>query len=217
MKKELVFGNIISNAFTVGLKNFFPLLGAVILWLLTIWIPYLNVGTTIAIATIPALLSRGKMINPTEIFDAKYRKFMGEYFLVSILVALIIYCGFVFLIIPGIVMSIAYSLSAILVIDKGMGATDALKRSNDITYGHKWAIFGAQIVLVLPIPILLSIDATFFLILGVIYTILSTPILLSATGYIYGVLENDIEEKIEEIEEIVVIEKEEIKKTEEEK
>lgn len=45
------------------------MLGATVLWLLTIWIPYLNVGTTIAMATIPIELSKGKVISPLFIFD----------------------------------------------------------------------------------------------------------------------------------------------------
>ena len=56
------------------------MLGATVLWLLTIWIPYLNVGTTIAMNTIPIELSKGKVISPLFIFDGKYRKYMGEYF-----------------------------------------------------------------------------------------------------------------------------------------
>lgn len=40
------------------------MLGATILWLFTIWIPYLNVGTTIAMTTIPIELSKEVVIFP---------------------------------------------------------------------------------------------------------------------------------------------------------
>ena len=37
----------IKDGVQYGLKNFFPLLLMVILYVVTVWIPYLNVGTTI--------------------------------------------------------------------------------------------------------------------------------------------------------------------------
>ena len=43
----------------IGLINFFSLLAVTILYVLTIWIPYLNVGTTIAIMSLPAELAKG--------------------------------------------------------------------------------------------------------------------------------------------------------------
>ena len=79
MNKKLDFKELLTNTITIGLKNFPSLIGCVVLWILTIWIPYVNVGTTIAIFTLPAALSKGKIISPLEIFNKKYFKFMGEY------------------------------------------------------------------------------------------------------------------------------------------
>ena len=75
----MTVSSILKGGIEIGLKNFISLVGALILYVLTIWIPYLNVGTTIAMVSIPAALSRGQMISPTEIFDAKYRKKHGEF------------------------------------------------------------------------------------------------------------------------------------------
>ena len=53
----------------LGIKNAVSMLGATVLWLLTIWIPYLNVGTTISMNTFPLLNSMGmvfiEMVVPT--------------------------------------------------------------------------------------------------------------------------------------------------------
>ncbi|TCO09583.1 DUF975 family protein [Natronoflexus pectinivorans] len=190
MEKKLEFGDVLSYAFTNGLKNFLSLIACYLLWMLTIWIPYLNVGTTIAMVTLPAALSKGKMINPLEIFDGKYRKFMGEYFLVVSLGMLIIFIATLFMIIPGIVMGIAYCLAPLLVVDKGKGATEALKLSNTITHGNKWTIFLVWIVLAIPYIILGWIWTP----LAIIYLILLTPISLCAMASIYGQLAGDIEE-----------------------
>ena len=42
MEKKLDFGSVLSQGFLVGMKNLPSLLGAIVLWLLTIWIPYVN-------------------------------------------------------------------------------------------------------------------------------------------------------------------------------
>ena len=68
MEKKLDFGSVLSQGFLVGMKNLPSLLGAIVLWLLTIWIPYVNVGTTIAIMTIPIKFSKGEIF-PLSVFS----------------------------------------------------------------------------------------------------------------------------------------------------
>lgn len=195
MEKKLDFTQILTNAVTIGLKNLPSLLGCIVLWVLTIWIPYLNVGTTIAISTIPAALSKGKVISPLEIFDKKYFKFMGEFFLVSGLKALILLPAMMFLIIPALVLSIAYSLSTLLVIDKGKGAAEALKLSNNLTYGNKMVIFLAQLVMFIAIGIVFYIFSMIWSVLGLIVLILVFPVLLGFNAYIYGELASNVTEE----------------------
>lgn len=63
--KKITVTGVLSEGIGLGIKNAVSMLGATVLWLLTIWIPYLNVGTTIAMNTIPIELSKGKVIyNP---------------------------------------------------------------------------------------------------------------------------------------------------------
>lgn len=195
MVKKLDFGQLLSNAVSLGLKNFPSLLGCLILWLLTLWIPYVNVGTTIAIITLPAAISKGKIISPLEIFDKKYYKFMGEFFLVSGLRSLIIFPAMLFLIVPGIVLSIAYSLSTLLVVDKGKGASEALKLSNNLTYGNKMVIFLAQLVLIVCFFIVYWLLSMLWTPLGYIVTILAMPLFLGLMANIYGQLASDVSEE----------------------
>ena len=79
-QKKIIVMGVLSEGISLGIKNAVSLLVATVLWIVTIWIPYLNVGTTIAMTTIPIELSKGKVISPVFIFDSKYRKYMGEYF-----------------------------------------------------------------------------------------------------------------------------------------
>lgn len=164
-KKITVFG-VIGEGFSIGMKNSLSLLGAIILYALTIWIPYLNVGTTIAMCSIPVELSKGKVISPLFIFDAKYRKYMGEFFLllgfISVAVVPLIFFGFF----PAIVISFAWSLAIFLLLDKGLAPGEALIQSNKLTYGYKWTLFFISLVLgliatvVLLYPIFALVDFT---------------------------------------------------------
>jgi len=133
----------IKEGIEIGTKNIGPILVNVLLWVLTIWIPYLNVGTTIGLsAGIVSKASRGEPIPMTEIFDPKYRKYMGEFFLTSGLISVAVGIGTFFGIIPGIVIGIAWSLAILLVVDKGKNPTEALSLSNNCTYGYKAKMFG---------------------------------------------------------------------------
>lgn len=179
-----------------GLKNIISLIGAILLWLITIWIPYLNVGTTIAILTIPIELSKGKMISPTFIFDAKYRKFMGEFFILNGLQSIAISIGFAFFIIPGIVMSFAWSMSTYLLLDKEMNPMDALTKSNQATYGNKWRMFFSQIILGVCVGLLLLILGFIPAVGGIlqfIVIVLASPVFLSMQAYFYKTLVLDVE------------------------
>ena len=94
----MTVSTILKDGLGLGLKNFLPLVAVVILYTLTCWIPYLNVGTTIALVSLPAAMSRGEAISPTEIFDGKYRKNMGNFFLLCVFYFLAVVIGILFVV-----------------------------------------------------------------------------------------------------------------------
>lgn len=161
-QSKISVGSVLNEGWALGLKNAASILGALILWILTIWIPYLNVGTTIAIYTIPLALSRGEVISPLFIFEAKYRNYMGEVFTLIGLMALSLIPAFLFLIVPGIVISIGWSLAIYILLDKGVAPGEALVQSNKATQGYKWTIFGVSFVLGLAYLILLWVFNSIF-------------------------------------------------------
>ena len=146
MEKKFNSIDILTNGFGIGLKNIASLLGAVVLWVLTCWIPYINIGTTIAMTTLPIEMAKGNVFSPLVIFDKKYFAFIGEYFLITGLMISGILTGFAFFIIPGIVISLAWSLAVLLLIDKNLNPMEALTTSNKVTQGYKWIIFLAQLL-----------------------------------------------------------------------
>lgn len=141
--KKLDFGETLKDSVAIGVKNAPSVIAAVALWLITIWIPYLNVGTTIAITLLPTQLTKGEIVNPLGIFDSKYRRYMGEFFITMGLMIFPIFIGVLFMVIPGIVLSIAWTLSYYFLIEKGKNPIQAIKASNDATYGSKWTMFSS--------------------------------------------------------------------------
>ena len=79
--KKLDIVATLKEGIALGITNYLSVLFTVVLYVLTLWIPYLNVGTTIALSLLPAEMAKGKVVNPLYIFDGKYRRNMGEYFI----------------------------------------------------------------------------------------------------------------------------------------
>lgn len=139
------------------MKNAPSVVVAVALWLVTIWIPYINIGTTIAISLLPVELAKGSVINPLGIFDSKYRRYMGEYLITAGLMVIPIYIAFVFMIVPGIVLSLSWALSFYFLLGKGKNPMQAIKASNDATYGSKWTMFLVTLVFGIMVGIVFGI------------------------------------------------------------
>lgn len=136
----------LAEGFTIGMKNLPSLIVATLLYLVTIWIPYINLGTTIAMNSIPARLAKGEIISPLFIFDSKYRKDFSSYLLLAFFIFAVTIVATLFMVIPGIVVAISMSLAVYILIDKDVSATEAMKLSNQATYGHKWTIFFISLI-----------------------------------------------------------------------
>ena len=180
---KLGVGATIKEGFSIGMKNIGPILVNVLLWVLTCWIPYLNVGTTIGLTVgIVSKASKGEAIPFTEIFDSKYRKYIGEFLLTQGLMGMGVVIGLVFFIIPGIVIGLAWSLALLLVIDKGKNPAEALTISNNCTYGNKWRMFFVFFLICFAISIL----STIFALLGTIGYLLIFVLMLFAMFVVIG-------------------------------
>jgi len=188
MEKNLTIQGIIQEGIMIGVKNVVSILGAVILWVLTIWIPYINVGTTIAISAMPVALSKGNIMSPLEIFNPKYRKYMGEYFVTIGLMQLAIVPAMLFMIVPGLILSLAWSQAIFLVLDKGMNPSEAISKSNEMTDGHKWTIFLGLFIIYLAFLIVAWIFSNIHVILVAILALILLPAFLGAFAHIYSVL-----------------------------
>lgn len=200
--KRLDFATTLQDAIAIGLKNAPSVIAAVALWLVTIWVPYINVGTTIAITLLPTRLAKGEIVNPLGIFDSKYRRYMGEYFITMGLMVFPILIGVLFMIVPAIVLSIAWTLSYYFLFEKGKNPIQAIKASNDATYGSKWTMFAVQIVIGIIVGIFLgifrflcdTIDVGFitFIVMFVLY-VLAISISMAVNASFWKQLKDNVE------------------------
>ena len=194
----------IKDGVLYGLKNIPSLLGMVVLYVLTIWIPYLNVGTTIGVQKAVIKMGRGEVINPLDIFKAENRKNLGDYFLLDGLMTMGISTAMLFMFIPGIVVSIAWSFAFYFFLDKGLAPTKCLKVSWKSTEGEKWTIFWitllATLVFSLVAGILFGMSGIKYI--GWLFAILGVAVYLvmfAALLAIEGVMYKHFSEKADEI------------------
>ncbi|MCL2510559.1 MAG: hypothetical protein FWF09_00750 [Bacteroidales bacterium] len=157
MERKITIVSVLSNGLALGIKNAASLLGCIVLWALTCWIPYINIGTTIAMACLPLEIAKGNIVSPLAIFDKKYFKYMGEYFLITAFTQMGVMVGMFLFIIPGIVISIAWSLGLLTMVDEGVSPLEALTASNKATMGYKWTIFLCNAILWIAVGIVASI------------------------------------------------------------
>lgn len=136
----------IKDAFQLAIKNVLSLLLLVILFLLTVWIPYLNVGTSVGLYKAVIAMSRGEVVDPMSIFDKENFKVFGNFFLLLGLMSMGITGACAFMFVPGIVLSLAWSFAFYLLIDKGVSPLKSLTLSFDITRGEKWRIFAISLL-----------------------------------------------------------------------
>jgi hypothetical protein len=106
-----------------------------------------------------------------------YFKFSFSIIVANILMALMILLGFLFLVIPGIYLSIAYALTIPLMLEKGMSPWQAMEASRK-AITHKWfKFFGLYFVMgfytglsAIPIGIgLIWTIPTFIIVIGIAY------------------------------------------------
>ena len=206
-KANLEVVSTIVEGIGIGVKNLPSLIVASICYVLTIWIPYINVGTTIAMNSVPGRLAKGDVISPLFIFDEKYRRDFSAFFLLCAFVYMVTWVGYGFIIVPGIIISIAMSLATYILVDFDKSPTDAMKLSNQATYGYKWTIFLIGLVKLVVICVALgilyaigsAISGSICLLLMIFGVVCIMPISLGIEAVIYRKLYLDLQGEDQQI------------------
>ena len=95
-----------------------------------------------------------------------------------VLMAVLIVAGFFLLVLPGIYLSIAYSFSPYLIVEKNMGVWEALETSRKAITKYWWRYFGLMLV-----ALLLIIIGSIPLLIGLLWVL---PIIAIATGEVFA-------------------------------
>ena len=147
----------IKDGVQYGLKNFFPLLLMVLLYVVTVWIPYLNVGTTIGFYKAIIGIGRGETIDPTAIFAKENFSNIGGFFLLTGFIAVGTIAAACFMLLPAYVIGIAWGFAIYFYLDKKVSPLKSLQLSYDTTFGNKWRIFFTELICVLLICVVCGI------------------------------------------------------------
>lgn len=85
--------------------------------------------------------------NSSTIIDTLKAKWK-ELLIATLVGTIVIAIGFVLLIIPGIIMALAYSMAMFIIVDNDISGSDALKASKEMMRGHKldYFIFGLSFI-----------------------------------------------------------------------
>lgn len=209
--QTLSFSLTLSEGLTSGLQNSLRLLAILLLFCVTWWIPYINIGVYIALTALPAQWAKGEKVNPLLIFDGLYRRPMGNFLLSQLFVGTAIVLGMCFMIVPGIVIALAWSLTTLFIVEYDMNPLEATNASNTCTYGNKWTIFGVSFAFVLFAAVVYAIffglsaliinningssywiTATLFAIINLIVTTIMLSINIGITGSIWRQLKSRV-------------------------
>ena len=197
--QKLQIKKTIMDAIQYGLKKVGPLILMVILYVVTIWIPYLHVGTTIGFYKSSIKIGKGEVINPLAIFDKEnFKVNLGEFFLLIGLLSVGISAALCFMFIPGIVMGLAWGFAVYFFLDKGLSPVKAMKVSYKVTDGEKWTIFWIILIIALCFSILSAIFAMIPKV-GMIFVVLLYIIYIAVYVAVEGVMYAHFAAKADEI------------------
>ena len=148
-------------------------------WYLSIllWVAYFALATIIGIGFIQIILdvTDGKKPMLSTLFT-KWSVFF-KYIGVTIVYGIVVYVGFFLLIFPGVIWMLKFWFAPLLVVDKGMGPIEAMKKSAEMTQGLKWDLLGFYCV-----TSVVNVIGMLCLYVGLIFT---TPTTLIAMTKVY--------------------------------
>lgn len=198
--EKLNFQKTLADGVSLGIKNIANLLLMAFLFLITFWIPYLNVGTTIGFYKNIIALSKGEDVVPMSIFSRDNFKNLGDFFLLFGLQTAGIGAAAAFLLFPAIVVSLAWQFAMYFFLDKGTSPLKSLSLSYDATLGDKWTLFfvylACSILTGLVVGLLAAIPKVGG-ILAFLALIAFVAIIIGVEATLYKYFSSKIEEKAE--------------------
>jgi len=85
---------------------------------------------------------KGEMKPISEILKSAWSGLIGRFFVLNLLVGLIVFFGFILLIIPGIIFAIWFMFSTYILIFEKKGILESIGRSRELVSGYFWSVLG---------------------------------------------------------------------------
>jgi uncharacterized membrane protein len=161
-----LFGAMPSLATAYAVRNLQADSFAVLGTAATVGIGLFSLLTTILLG----IIAQGVLVRVTVAFSEGRKANLGEsamaglrlgvpLFLLGLLSAIGIALGFLLLIVPGILLYLAWSVAAPALVEERLGPIKALGRSEYLTKGARWTVFGLMLVLLVSYWILSGLFA----------------------------------------------------------
>jgi uncharacterized membrane protein len=126
--------------------------------------------------TLALKAARGQPTGFGDLFSGG--RFLGRFLVAGIVGGLVFLIGYVLCIIPGYIVLFGLSLTSFLIVDQDLSGVDALKRSWEMTKGHKVSIFVFNLI---GIAVMLAGE----LACGIGLLLVSVPMTVIGQAYIY--------------------------------
>ena len=123
-----------ADTFAIATRHAPSIIAAVILFLLTLWVPYVNLGTLIALTLLPVRLARDERIEALSIFRSEYRRRMGDFLLTAALKLAALTLGTALLVIPGIVLALAWKPAYWCLAEHDKSPLEAIRAAEAATF-----------------------------------------------------------------------------------
>lgn len=121
--------------------------------------------------------AKGAAVKDLFKWDTRIKSRLPHWLVAQVIYGLIVFLGFVFLIVPGIYLAIKYMYVGMLMIEKDITITEAFKKSAEMTKGEMWHLVGIG-----AISILIVMIGLMLLVIGVVTAIM---IVAFATTLVY--------------------------------
>ena len=105
------------------------------------------ISTWIQAAQIKAILQivKGEVIDVKTTYSLAWKK-TGKFLLVHFLSGFLVALGFIFLVIPGLILAIWFSFTSIIVFTQDLGVVDTLKKSKELVKGYFWPVLALSLI-----------------------------------------------------------------------
>jgi hypothetical protein len=148
------------------------------------WVWGIAIGVPTVIAMIMAVADGSQHKSFEEYYRRSFSRFL-PFIWVQILVGVIVFLGFLLLIVPGIIWAVQYSFAGIIMVLEGKHGMDALRQSKQYVKGNWWQLAIRSLGLAILVGIAAAVLAVVFGPLINLLAIFLYPLFIALAYFLY--------------------------------